>query len=59
MGHLKVCQRRGRKDRQRNGTQRKERKARDCGNKGRVKRKQRGIPIRETDEGTAEDDSNI
>ena len=54
-----MCQRRGRKDRQRNGTQRKERKARDCGNKGRVKRKQRGIPIRETDEGTAEDDSNI
>lgn len=29
-------------------------------NKGcRVKRNKRGIPIRETDEGTAEDDSNI
>lgn len=28
-------------------------------NEGLVKRKQRGIPIRETDEGTAEDDSNI
>lgn len=28
-------------------------------NKGCVKRNKRGIPIRETDEGTAEDDSNI
>lgn len=31
----------------------------DCWSKSCLKRKQRGIPIRETDEGTAEDDSNI
>lgn len=41
-----MCVREGgeeeRKDRPRIGTQREERKARDCGNKGRVKRKQRG-----------------
>lgn len=33
-------------------------KVRNCWNKSCV-RKQRGIPIRETNEGTAEDDSNI
>lgn len=34
-------------------------KIRNSWNKGCVKGKQRGIPIREMDEGTAEDDSNI